>query len=509
MWPPAGITGAMTTPSRRTFITSTITTSAAALLLRGHPLRAAPAAGELRDDVAIVRRAMNLHPGVFRYQSTADLAQSLDRLERDFVAAPDLDQRYLVLSAFLAGLRCGHSHCNPYNQSRAVATALFDRPTRLPFEFTWIGARMIVLADRSGSGRLPRGTEIRTIDGMPAAHLLHRLLAYARADGHNDAKRVAQLDMRNVDRFETFDIFQGLLAPPRDGRFIIAWRTPDGQLHRGEFVPQTRAQRMAGRHTIETDGTAAPFWTWTMQHGIATLTMPSWVMFNSTWDWQTWLNDRLSSLTGARGLILDLRDNEGGNDCGNAILARLAGHDLEFAHDRQLVRYRRTPADFDRYLDTWDNSFRTIGDGATDVGGGFYQLSRNEAETIAAVAPRVTLPVAACVGPTCSSATFAFALRARQSGLVRLFGQPTGGNLRGINGGCFFFVRLPGSGLEFDLPIIGNFPTGPLPPDRGVLPDVMVAPTIADIAAGRDPCMGAAMGWLRSARREVSKMQRN
>jgi hypothetical protein len=58
----------------------------------------------------------------------------------------------------------------------------------------------------------------------------------------------------------------------------------------------------------------------------------------------------------------------------------------------------------------------------------------------------------------------------RRSGLARIYGQPTGGNQRGINGGSFFFVRLPNSGLEADLPLVGVFPKEPKP-DAGLLPD--------------------------------------
>lgn len=71
-------------------------------------------------------------------------------------------------------------------------------------------------------------------------------------------------------------------------------------------------------------------------------------------------------------------------------------------------------------------------------------------------------------------------------------GEPTGGNLRGINGGAFFFLRLPKTGLEIDLPLIGQFPANSLPPDRGLLPDVLVQPTVADLAARRDAVMKAA-----------------
>lgn len=466
----------------------------AAMLTPYQALRAAPSAGELSDDIDIVRDTLALHPGLYRYQTPREADDRVRQLKRDYITATTLEQQFLLLSAFTATIRCGHTQCNPYNQKKAVLQRLFERPTKLPFEFEWIDGHMIVLADRSGLG-LRSGTEIRSIDGEAPAHLLKKLVGYARADGSNDAKRVAQMAMQNIDRFETFDIFQSLLHPPKRGMFHIRYRTPSGREAEADIAALTPEQRRSTRHTLQTDGTSAPFWTWEMRGKVAVLTMPSWVMYNSKWDWETWLKDRLDSLKGAAGLIIDLRENEGGNECGNAILARLSGKDIAFQGYRQLVRYRRTPKALDPYLDTWDESFRTIGENATDFGNGFYELGKEESDTIAAVGPRLDLPVAALIGPICSSATFSFARRARESGLVRLFGEPSGGNLRGINGNGYFFVRLPGSGLEFDMPIIGNYSVTPQP-DRGVLPDVLIKPTIADIVAGRDPCLQSAIGWI-------------
>ncbi|QIK97097.1 peptidase S41 [Sphingomonas sp. HDW15A] len=476
----------------------TIAGGGATLLASHAGLRAGPGAGEIADDIAIARRALALHPGLYRYQSPRQVEQRLQHLQRDFAAARSLDERFLLLSAFTALVRCGHTHCNPYNQKKATTSALFERPTRLPFAFDWIDGRMAVVADRSGTGKLPRGTEILSIGGESAPRLLKRLLPYARADGSNDAKRVKQMAMLGTDKIETFDIFQSLLRPPVGGAFRLRFRTPDGRVSDGRFAALTSAQRLAARTTIDTNGATEPFWTWAMADGIATLTMPSWVMYNSKWDWQAWLGDRLDSLTSAKGLIIDLRANEGGNDCGDVILARLAGRDLDFAGYRELVRYRRTPKDLDPYLDTWDDSFRTIGEKAVDAGDGFFELGKEGSDTIRAVGPRLSLPVAALVGPTCSSATFAFARRAQESGLVRLFGEPTGGNLRGINGGAYFFVRLPGSGLEFDLPIKGYYPLRPQP-DRGVLPNVLVRSSLADIDMGRDRVIATARAWIASA----------
>jgi len=161
------------------------------------------------------------------------------------------------------------------------------------------------------------------------------------------------------------------------------------------------------------------------------------------------------------------------------------------------VRFRRTPASLNPYLDTWDDSFRTLGAAdARPAENGFYvlQSARRDA-SIHPVGRRLTLPVAALIGPVNSSATFQFAENAQQSGRVRLFGSPTGGNLRGINGGCFFFVRLPASGIEFDLQLMGYFRLRP-EPDSGIAPDVLISASIADVAAGRDPVMARAANWV-------------
>lgn len=471
----------------------------ASALLAGSPVRAEPSAGALKDDIVLVRRVLALHPGLLRYQSTADVERRLARLARDYVGAAGLEGRFLALSAFMATIRCGHSHCNPFNQRASVAKLLFDRPSRLPFEFDWVGASMVVLADRGTGRSLPAGTVILSIDDEEPERLLARLLPFARADGANDAKRVAQMAMRGTERYEAFDIFQGLIKPPEGGRFRLRYRRPDRHEEEAVVPALTAADRLASRKTLETDGTAEPFWNWEMRGEVAVLTMPSWVMYNSNWKWEPWLDDRLDSLAGARGLIIDLRDNEGGNECGNSILARLASRDLRLDAYRQRVRFRRTPSDLDPILDTWDESFRRIGEGAAETPDGFFELGSEATDYIPARGRRLDLPVAALVGPVCSSATFSFARRAKESGLIRLFGEESGGNMRGINGNGYFFVRLPGSGLEFDLPIVGNF-ASKWQPDRGVIPDMLIRPGIADIAAGRDACLIAAEAWILSRR---------
>ena len=454
-----------------------------------------PTAAGLAGDIAILRQALTLHPGLYRYASPRIVEARIAALEPAFISAPGPAARYMLLSRFLASIRCGHSYANFFNQRKAMATELFDRPTRLPFHFRWIDGRMIVTADHSGTGRLARGTEVVAVNGLPARRLLAALMPYVRADGHNDAKRISLLEVRGDDDIETFDVFQGLLLPPPGMAHRLTIRSTGKQAVQLEVPAIGLAARRAAMPAAR-----AIAWDWAVRpDGVAVLTMPGWALYNSKWDWRSWLNDRLASLGGARGLVVDIRDNEGGDDCGDALLARLIDAPLGPRARERRLRYRRTPAAIDRYLDTWDDSFRTLGVDAADLGNGWYRQTGAMADdSIAPVGPRLTLPVAALIGPVNSSATFAFAERAKDSRRIRLFGSATGGNRRGINGGSFFFVRLPASGIEFDLPLIGYFPLVHQP-DAGIQPDVRIAQDIADISAGRDPALEAAAAWCRTA----------
>lgn len=160
---------------------------------------------------------------------------------------------------------------------------------------------------------------------------------------------------------------------------------------------------------------------------------------------------------------------------------------------RRLVRYRRVADDLRPYLDTWDKSFFDWGNDAQPFDTSYYTLSSDndkgaDANVIRPKGPRFHGKVVVLIGPENSSATFQFAALLQRERLGVLVGEETGGNLRGINGGAFFFLRLPQSALEADLPLIGTFPIEDMP-DRGLQPDVEAPDTPASIAAGEDPAL--------------------
>lgn len=451
-------------------------------------------------DLAIIRAAMSVHPGLYRYQSSREADRNLAQFERRYLASADREDMrgvFLDLSGYLTTLRCGHSYANFFNQDDADVKSLFGQQTRLPFWLRWFGSRMIVTHDTQGHGLVP-GSVIECLNGQSPADLLTALLPYTRADGSNDGKRRALLGVHGQEEYETFDIFQGLIAPPASGGLHrLTLRTPDGRRMTRELPAIDLAQRRA-EMTRPPETGDEPRWTWTERaDGVRVLTMPGWAMWNSTWDWRGWLDDRLDSLDGARGLIIDIRDNEGGDDCGDPIIARLINQPLKGWPFETRLRFDEMPALLREHSSTWDKSFYELGTGARPLGNGEYAPREDVMRSAITTSPRrITCPVAALISPTNSSATFGFITAARASGKVRLFGETTGGNRRSINGGAFLFVKLPYSGIVFDLPLKGYVSLTPQP-DRGIDPDVRIAFDPAWIGAASDPVIEAAAQWCK------------
>ena len=458
----------------------------------GGPAMLRPAA--MQADVAILRDAYEqLHPGLLRYNTPREIDDRFAQLKAAAGRPMTLRAFYLTLSRFLATVRCGHSYANFYNQPRTVAAALFEASDRLPFEFLWLDGAMVVTADPFATGIAP-GSRILAIDGRPAGAVLAALMPFARADGHNDAKRRRLLSVQGDDRYEYFDIFFSLLFG-RD-RYRLTVDDPRGQRLSAVVRGISLAARRGSAHGGIDVTTDAPVWTLARRGDAAILSMPNWGLYDSKWDWRSWLDDTLDRLVAERvpRLVVDLRANEGGLDCGNALAARLLTREVRFEEVRRLVRYRTAPAALRPYLDTWDRSFDHLGEKATRIDDRFYRLDA-EQDQIDPVTPRGRRyegSVRLLIGPQNSSATFQFADFARRTRIATLVGQGTGGNRRGINGGCFYFLKLPGTGLEADLPLIGRFPVTPQP-DEGVQPDIIVPVVRADIASGVDRQLARAL----------------
>lgn len=461
------------------------------------------ASADLRSDLAVLRRAYEeLHPGLYRYNTKQQMAAHFAAAEREFARDMTLGEAYLVFSRLLGTVKCGHTYMNFYNQPKSVVAELFKGRNRVPFHFRWLDGRMIVTRGFSSDDRIKAGAEVLEINGTPVKTIIEQMMPIARADGSNDAKRAAYLSVAGTDRWEAFDVYLPLLFPAKEPQMRLKLR-PD-ERSRPVVVtvdPLTDEERLASmKQKADIAKGDEPVFTFEYRDAsTAVLRMPNWALYDSKWDWQGFIDQKIDEMIDRKvaNLVVDIRENEGGIDVGNAIIARLAKSEVAMSEIKRLVRYRQIPVDLKPYLDTWDRSFDDWGSSAVGPNAeGFYTLTRYDDDARGIVIKpsgrRFEGRVFVLVDAVNSSATFQFAQVMKMNNLGTLVGQPTGGNQRGINGGAFYFLRLPKTKLEADLPLIGQFSVTDAP-DAGILPDVHVKPSVADIAAGRDAELEAVM----------------
>jgi hypothetical protein len=484
------------------------------LLSLGRQLTAAPLketsslipARQLLADFSILKKAYEqLHPGLYRYNNQTQIDAHFKELETKLNQDLTLQQAYLAFSIFLAKIKCGHSYPNFYNQPKAVAEALFKGQNKVPFYFRWINGRMIVTKNFSESTRLKSGTQVLSINGVAVKKILERLMTISRADGSNDAKRVSYLEVAGENNYEAFDVYFPMFFPISNNRFDL--RVKDFLSSKSETLnvqALTYEQRLIPikAEVEKRRGGSEQVWdAKLLNEQTAYLRMPTWALFNSKWDWKQFLESFFDRLVQGKvtDLIIDLRGNEGGLSVGDVILSRLIKQDLRLEQFKRSVRYRKVTEDLVPYLDTWDKSFMDWGESAVDLNNGFYTLKKYDDDKQGNVIKASNRPFNGrtfiLIDASNSSATFEFAQTVQQNKLATLIGQPSGGNQRGINGGAFFFLRLPNSKIEIDLPLIGFFP----PEERvdgGLHPDILIKPNIKDVALGIDTEMMALRKYI-------------
>jgi hypothetical protein len=428
----------------------------------------------LAEDVHILRRAMeHLHPGLYRFNTPGGIELAFRELEQDFSKPRTRLDAFLALSRFTAKVRCGRTYPSFFNQSESVDRELFGGDRKLPFLFRWEGGRMIVTA--SLDEQLKPGDEIEQINGVRAADLGRRLLAYVKADGSNDANRWAQLELTGMHDYEAFDIFQPLLLPPEgDGyRVIVGEDGPGYTLH-----PVSR--RAAPR--------AKEQWSYEVLDGqLAHLRMGTFEIYDGKFDWKGFLADAFDNMKrrGVRHVALDVRGNTGG---AAEVLVELAKYIVwqpaVMPGVQRLVRYEVVPEDLRPFLSASDSSFFDLRGKMKSAVGGLFLYDDAEREALVPSPHALIAKYYLLVDGHNSGEVFMLAQFLQENKLATLVGAMTGGNQRGINGGQFFFLKLPNSGIEIDIPIVASVPLD-AKPDAGLQPDVRVAPEGALAAARR------------------------
>jgi len=453
---------------------------------------------QIKEDVAILGEIINyIHPAPYAFTDSSTLQSYLAQLEQEMIRQPDLISAYKAISRFTANIQCSHTFTNPWNQGEDVKKAIFDQPDKLPFTFERIGKRLFIDKNASASQKLKRGMEILSINGLAVDSILTQLAHYVSSDGNNYGKRLERLALSGSEKYSFFDIYYPIVFGSYQRIDLKLKDFHTGKVFHEMVQPTSKTKRTSilKERYNELGTSMEDLWSFKIINDNAGLLQAgSFAIFDNQFDWKSMIDDAVKELNDNKtpNLIIDIRGNEGGlSEIGGYMLQKVLKEPITIPVTQSSVRYLAIPEQYQKYIGTWDKTPYDFSKKVSRKKGGRYPFKSNFASAGNTYKPQKNGykgQVYLITDATNSSATHIMATYAQQMSNVTLVGQETGGNQLGINGSYMFFLNLPNTGIEVDIPVINSF----IPPiegearDGGIIPDIIVEKTWEDLVKGKD-----------------------
>lgn len=451
----------------------------------------------MKREIILLQQALtSLHPGVYRYQTPKE-AEAVFAHYRKAVSHPMIRERYFILlSQLLTHLHCGHTYTNYWNQPKSLQKQLYTESC-LPLLFHMIGNQMIITHNLSNVSSIKPGDQILTINGIPVKQIVDSLLTISPSDGmHGMTRKLDNISIEPLDadtsNYNLFDIYFPLFFPKNFNVKSYELSFQHKNINVAAITKKERLSIYSARFGVLP--VHEKNWSVNFKGQIAIFKIGDF----ETWEWKADYHHFLDSIftiikeNHIDRLIVDIRGNGGGDDAARDEVFSYLTNKPFGCEDPMHRRFRflSIPSNLLPYLQTWNNSFKQTknADDYVHFPDGLYE-SKIELNTpcdpIQPKANHFTGKICLLTDSRNESTTFTLAKLFRTEGLGQIVGEATSGNQQGINGGQFFFMYLPYSHVEVDIPLVWGAYIGNKP-DTGIKPDILIPVTQISIATQKD-----------------------
>jgi hypothetical protein len=449
---------------------------------------------QLVADFRIARQALEEgHSGIYRYTSKQELDRRFNQAEKALTKPMSVLEFYRILAPAVAAIKCGHTD---ESLPRDFLKAFNAKTGVLPLHVRVLEGKPYVFRDLSGASASLAGKEIRSINGVPASTIVEKMLAAASGDGDIQSVRMKRISGWTFSA--KLSTLVGLSGPYE----VAYWEPKEQRERRAKLAGADLTQfQAAARIKFPQDQDAKPAAEFQLLdegaiaimkiHGFSELLDPKGKktlaeFFQESFD--------AMKQKGTKTLILDLRNNGGGEDeLGKRLLSYLLDQPFQY-YDRLVINARKFS--FQKYTQLPDvpaDAVERMPDGKyralTHPNLGIQQPSK----------PTFAGKLFILMNGHSFSTTAEFLSQAHFHKRAKFIGEESGGAYYGNTSGVVPAVTLPYTKLIIYVPLVSYYlaVNGYKAVAHGVLPDYPVHNRIEELLEGKDKELDLALELAR------------
>ena len=444
----------------------------------------------LQEDFLIARTALEQgHSGIYRYTPKPELDRALDGASRKLTRPMDSLEFYRILAPVVAKIKCGHTAVLPPKNVRQV----MDQTTPLfPFDVEVLNGKVYVAREYLPDEQKLEGLELRRINRIGTDRILSVMLAATPADADSQTARPWRIAHENIFTFSRVlysllgveSPFQIEFRNPNDGKKrtlkVSGLTFPDREKIAVVRYPQDKPPEDNANLKFLDDGK------------IAILSVREFSGKAEAKPLNDYFDDAFRQVRehSSETMIIDVRNNGGGSDfLGKKLLSFLLDEPFKYYDD---LVFNAREFDFFRYAD----GAQPIPADTVEkrVDGKFHDIKHPNLGIQQLSQPHFAGKVVVLMNGGSFSTTCEFLSNLHYRKRAIFVGEEAGGGYYGNTSGRSARVTLPNTKVQVLVPLRtyylavkgGN-------PNRSILPDYEVKPSINDFLSGNDTVMARAI----------------
>ncbi|TND07803.1 MAG: peptidase S41 [Bacteroidetes bacterium] len=403
---------------------------------------------EAQEDFKILRRALEeRHPGIDRYREPGAFQQALNTAEAQINKPLAVNEFFAVLSPVIDVLDCGHTEIQV---PKTEVDALRKTAKLLPFKFGIDKNHLFIRLSYDADTTLGVGLDVIRINGHSTDSLLRAWHGFFSSDGYNET-------MQNRSGESIFREYYAVFAEQPDS-FLLELRNHRSGKESRIRVSHLTYPQLEKRYNarFERNGPPKKLALYFIDSTTAVMNIETFQgkeLRKSHAHFRRFVKKSMRELERrhCRRLVIDLRDNTGGNvNLGIFLYRRIAKENFRYI-DSATVPTKK-PIRFHRYTDKsflFNLNFLAVKKRDGKCIYRIHHLTKTHKPVSTAFGGEVFVLTN---GLTFSNASnFAALVKYQKRGMI--VGEEPGGAMNGCSGMTYFNVKLPNSKLVVRIPL--------------------------------------------------------